>query len=591
MPLNFLRIKAVSVPSDKYQKNPIHVLTPSPVIPGRFCQQANFLPGEPTCCLPCPATEWTYPHSFETADVVTGWFSIVGLILMAFMLISYLVLPTQKTRSHYLSVCLIVSIMMMSIGFTIPLGTHPEECINEITPNDMYTSMNCAWSGAFIIAGGLCAVMWILIRALSMNLQICWDIVPGKRFFYISQLVGWGLPAILFAITMTVTGVSYRLGKACHVNHDNSMGAFWGPLMFMAGCAGILQVATFGYCIHVYLKNLWTEQEQHSTAASSSGLPSHHGSIRAQTARAVYQRLKKVLWLQWRGIFIVTIILVDVIYFSVIFVYLDGLQSSIGKDWEKVGSWILCLVSHPDDRDVCLHLVDAWLVNEATVISVLVLLAVTGIQAFLLLARPSLFTAWVDLIRSGRSGHSDFVDLDAANGGVSLPASKHEAVHPRGNSSGTFEMQSKEIQVSTRPVSPLTTSGDSRTGVNPFDTHESKSSGRRSLASSPPTGLSFSSPTSRQMQSPQSRTDYFPRMEAGKTNPSAAGTTAANSDERQYHAPRKSFSTPSRKSSVHSVGTVTGDEYGPRGGLGLNPPSEPSESPRDEFPPSHVRLR
>lgn len=90
---------------------------------------------------------------------------------MIFMLISYMVLPAQKTRSHYLSVCLIVAVMMITLGFTIPLAAQPEQCYNEITPNDMYSLQECAWSGAFIVAGGLCATMWIFIRALSMNLQ------------------------------------------------------------------------------------------------------------------------------------------------------------------------------------------------------------------------------------------------------------------------------------------------------------------------------------------------------------------------------------------------------------------------------------
>ena len=184
-------------------------------------------------------------------------------------------------------------------------------------------------------------------RALSMNLQICWDIVPGRKFFYISQALGWGIPAVLFTATMTVTGVSFRFGRECDVNHANSMKDFWGPLMAFAGLAGILQLMTFGYCIRVYLKNLFTDQSAESSTVSGSGLPSYNQSVRTQTARVVWRRLQKVLWLQWRGIAIVTIILVDVIFFSVVFVWLDGLQSSVAKDWSKVEPWLLCLAMNP----------------------------------------------------------------------------------------------------------------------------------------------------------------------------------------------------------------------------------------------------
>jgi hypothetical protein len=353
------------------------------------------------------------------------------------MLLSYLLLPAQKTRSHYLSVCLILSIMMIAIGFTIPLGSKPEQCHNEITPNDMYSSVECAFSGAFVIAGGLSVVVWILIRALSMNLQICWDIVPGTRFFYTSQALGWGASATLFALTMSLTGVSFRMGDTCHVNHKHAMEVFWGPLLFMAGAAGLLQLGTFVYCIHVYLKNLWTEQNgNHHNAASNTpgsikkGLPSYQSSSnssqRGTTARAVYQRLKKVLWLQWRGLFIVTIILVDVVYFSVIFVWLDGQQSTIGQDWNEVGPWIICMIQDPsiNGRNRCMPLIQPHLVSEGVLVSVLMLLSVAGMQCFLLLARPSLFSAWWTLITKGPANASrqpEFIDLDAAAAAANRP--------------------------------------------------------------------------------------------------------------------------------------------------------------------------
>jgi hypothetical protein len=301
----------------------------------------------------------------------------------------------------------------------------------------MYSSVECAFSGAFVLAGGLSVVVWILIRALSMNLQICWDIVPGTRFFYTSQALGWGVSAALFALTMSLTGVSFRMGDTCHINHQHAMEVFWGPLLFMAGAAGLLQLGTFIYCIHVYLKNLWTEQNGQRHNASSNtpgsmkkGLPSYQSSSnssqRGNTARAVYQRLKKVLWLQWRGLFIVTIILVDVVYFAVIFVWLDGQQSTIVQDWDEVGPWIVCMVQDPSPkgRNECMPLIQPHLVSEGVLVSVLMLLSIAGMQCFLLLARPSLFSAWWTLITKGPTNASrqpEFIDLDAAAAAANRP--------------------------------------------------------------------------------------------------------------------------------------------------------------------------
>lgn len=93
-------------------------------------------------------------------------------------MISWAVLPPKDTRRHYLSVGLVLGAMSLGVrdilympfsyqslisrqlGFIIPFGAEPEQCYDEITPNDMYTSLECAWSGAFIIAGGLSIVVW-----------------------------------------------------------------------------------------------------------------------------------------------------------------------------------------------------------------------------------------------------------------------------------------------------------------------------------------------------------------------------------------------------------------------------------------------
>ena len=530
---------------------------------------------------------------------------------MVFMLISYLVLPAQKTRSHYLSVCLIVAIMMIAIGFTIPLSAEPDQCFNEITPNDMYSSNECAWSGAFIIAGGLCATMWIFIRALSMNLQICWDIVPGRKFFYVSQAIGWGIPAVLFTATLTVTGVSFRFGAACHVNHDRSMGDFWGPLMAFAGLAGILQVCTFAYCIHVYLKNLWSDQAQASSNGSSSGLPSYSNSVRTQTAKAVWRRLQKVLWLQWRGICIVSIILVDVVFFAIVFVYLDGLQNDVVHDWRKVEPWLTCLAFHPADKSQCLPLVHGWLVNEPTVVAVLLLLSLTGVQAFLFLTRPSIFPAWVEFLSQKFGSRQEFVSLDARPDIMRANSSKqHVMRYERGHQSTVFEMQRPQQLAldigDTKTFSPTQTSvlsSPDEAYKSPLHMDRSSPSmdgGRQSPSlmgrgrippeyvgrvtpeigrtspqithgsTPPPVGYSSSL---RQQREPA---DYFTTNRDSAERPSSR----TSAEQRRYNAPASSFSvpkTPSRQSSLRSVTFDPRETYS-RGGLALNPPSEAGES-------------
>jgi hypothetical protein len=81
-----------------------------------------------------------------------------------------------------------------------------------------------------------------------MHLTVVWDIVPGTRFFYISQAVGWGVPAALFTSAISISGVSFRFGSTCHINHDDSMATFWGWLLAVAGAALIVQITTYVTC-------------------------------------------------------------------------------------------------------------------------------------------------------------------------------------------------------------------------------------------------------------------------------------------------------------------------------------------------------
>lgn len=396
----------------------------------------------------------------------------------------------------------------MALGFVVPLAVQPEQCYDSITPNDMYSSLTCAFSGAFIIAGGLSIDVWVFIRALSMHLQICWDVLPGKKFFYAAQALGWGIIAVFFTVTITFTGVSFRFGDACHVNSLDSMKDFWGPLLAIAGISTVLQLATFTYCIHVYLKNMWSDEQ--TETQSSAGLPSYTtSSLRTHSARAVYRRVRKVVWLQWRGITIVVFILVDVIFFSVVFVYLNSIEQSATKDVEKVEPWLICLITNPDHRDKCFNLGQEQFVNMQTVAAVLMMLSFAGIQCFLLLSRWTIFQAWGELFRSKFSSKREFVSLDAKR--FSSDARTYELLKI-----GNPGLKSPETAV-TSPA------------AHEFDTY------RRSLSGTP---------------------DYF-----GKEI------------QREYQSPTLSFSSPRAPSQAAMRVDWDPRATHARGGLGLHPPA------------------
>ncbi|KAL2023446.1 hypothetical protein VTK56DRAFT_2442 [Thermocarpiscus australiensis] len=376
-------------------------------VEGRICQK---LSEELTCCLPCPMTDWAYPDNFKTMESAANWIAVVSTICCAFLLLSWAVLPVDKTFRHYLSICLTTGVMFMNLGFVIPLAGSPNQCYDAITPNSMSTSPICAASGFFLIMGGWAGVLWIFLRALSLHLQICWQLVVGRNFMWFSQAVGWGIPVIGVIIAMILSGVSFRFGQTCHINHKNSLADLWIPLLVFAGLTIIIQFATFGYCIKVYLASL----ADNGPSTEGSGMPSYTNSIRTMTPKQAYRRVRRVIALQWRGVAIVLIIVADVIFFSVVFVFQDNTVEAIKRDQSLALPWVLCLLQNNGDKEPCLDIASSLVVGMPTVGAVLILLGMNGIWLAILLGRWSMVTGWRDLFLSVPNRNKrEFVSVDA----------------------------------------------------------------------------------------------------------------------------------------------------------------------------------
>lgn len=199
--------------------------------------------------------------------------------------------------------------------------------------------------------------------------------VMGRNFMWLSQAVGWGIPVIGLVLLLVFSGVSFRFGQTCHINHSNSLADFWIPLLVFAGLTVIIQFGTFGYCIKVYLASL----SDNAASTEGSGLPAYSSSIRTMTPRQAYRRVRRVIQLQWRGIVIVLIIICDVVFFAITFVFLDTTVESVKEDPNsaKATSWILCLTLADGDKNKCLAQASELVVSLPTVIAVLILLAVS----------------------------------------------------------------------------------------------------------------------------------------------------------------------------------------------------------------------
>ncbi|KAK3336158.1 hypothetical protein B0T19DRAFT_436957 [Cercophora scortea] len=475
---------------------------------GRLCKQV----GLDVCCLPCPMTDWAYPDSFNTVGLAAEWVAVLSTVCTGFLLLSWAVLPVDKTYRHYLSICLTTAVLFMNLGFVIPLAAKPEQCFDSITPNSMDTSPVCAASGAFLILGGWGGVLWVFLRALSLHLQICWQVVVGRNFMWFSQAAGWGIPVIGVVLALLLSGVSFRFGATCHINHKSSLADLWVPLLVFAGLTIIIQFATFGYCIKVYLASL----ADNSASTEGSNLPSYTNSIRTMTPKQAYRRVRRVIQLQWRGIAIVLIIITDVVFFSVVFVFQDNTSEALKHDDTLAADWIVCLAINKGNKVPCLDLAKPLVVNQATVGAVLLLLAMNGIWLVLLLGRWTMATGWIDMFSGSDRSKREFVSVDARLDDFKKDTRSYEMLS---RDSGKMMDDSVTPSVVT-PISPAYRSPLRSPSANRESTGSANNDGRRTP-------------------------DYF-------------GQTV------RYHAPARSFSSPrppppSGQMSPQPVHTVTWD--------------------------------
>jgi hypothetical protein len=293
------------------------------------------------------------------------------------------------------------------------------------------------------------------------------------------------------------------------------------------------------YCVKVYLRNIWSDDR--TDTGNSSGLPSYHtSSLRTSSAKAVYQRVKKVLWLQWRSIMIVIFLLVDIIFLAIVWVQLDNAILSVKQGKLKdFMPFLVCLYGSGGVKNKCFSLGQEALVTESTAIATLMLLSVSlrvpcvsqshivlilfklaGVQTGLMMSRTTMFVGWYELFMRKFGAKREFVSLDAKR---------------FSNDARTFELL-KVGSPSTQPVPEVPA------------TPEIFQTGGRESAHSPP----------------------------------AYGPPGSAHSERAYRKPTLSFSGPRAPSSQGGGGTdwATEEETFARGGLRSHPPTNPP-------PPTH----
>lgn len=204
---------------------------------------------------------------------------------------------------------------------------------------------------------------------MALHLSVCWEIIPGPVFKYISLGFSFFGSAGLLALALLICGVQYTFGRICYLipNHDQAV--FWWPLLSVSITSLMFQVGTIAYCVAKtvgpwlhYYKLRW------------SGVQPSADEERLINSLHTASKVRRIVQMQWRAIMITFLVMVYVCYLAAVLMQLhrfDQYPTSARHAWFK------CLASSRGDTTACGSFARALGPSEPELFAVLYMLEVS----------------------------------------------------------------------------------------------------------------------------------------------------------------------------------------------------------------------
>ena len=212
-------------------------------------------------------------------------------------------------------------------------------------------------------------------------------------FKNISIALGVGLPILFLAISLPITGVSYRLGNVCVPANLSALPTWFAWILIFASVSWITQVVTILYCLWRFAsfslagprRVLGTSQSSIPSIASgdTQDIPQHpqKSMTPRRRKRIAWRKARGILILQWRSIVMAFIVVNVTIYFGIVFIQQTAANQARVHSPEVIYAdavWFECLVKHDGDRDKCLHLGRGIGLKESRAVGTLILASVSS---------------------------------------------------------------------------------------------------------------------------------------------------------------------------------------------------------------------
>ncbi|KAK5816804.1 hypothetical protein F5H01DRAFT_379069 [Linnemannia elongata] len=384
--------------------------TPAPQ-PPRAAGNATVCPGPlipntrgldiPTCteqcCLRCPAFENFYPpNKIQRIIDATFYTRQVSMGFVAFMTISYLLLPGKRSQPHISVLFLTISLTLWYVAFDIMPGTS-NACINEAEQSTGHNSRLCGVQGVLIIYFAHTNALWCSLLIYKLHLLSVWRNNVIDRYYGWLTAFCWVFP-LAFAIPVAVKNLSMfpGVGFSCLVSNDNLNTFLFYPLAVYIYPGLLCHAVTVAKMIHLTML----------TSKINTGLSELSTNARAKITTKMQTR--RLLRGQWRPALMLSTVVSCLTVFW-LFYYIDAKRmANVDKSTPWVQEWMKCVTIHhnqlyssDDTQTLCSKVIDSNLPSVPWFTAAESLLAILGIVvALVFISKPEFWSEWALMLKN-----------------------------------------------------------------------------------------------------------------------------------------------------------------------------------------------
>src|SRR5271154_3809429 len=96
----------------------------------------------------------------------------------------------------------------------------------------------------------------VVCRTIYLHCQVCWNLHVTRIPLIVLNIVGWVVPAVFLGAAFGVAEITYTISDHCSIRVDWIVDLLIIPIIIEIGCAVVVQITTFVYCVNVYLRSL-----------------------------------------------------------------------------------------------------------------------------------------------------------------------------------------------------------------------------------------------------------------------------------------------------------------------------------------------